>query len=512
MDKEKIYHQWTLTEFLRDNTIENLKFRIEKKFGWRNDLVVENYIPIVTIRDTKNSQCRFQNVLDSSIWFYTSDESSKSLPFIKDRITKNRKRYSLKSALEYRDFYMRMLTNNDVTGAHKQFVSPFLFHSEQELRHKIKFEKDEEVEQLKKYKWRILLVDDHGDDNKLTPIWEPTEESINYNKQEEIKNTLSKLYGKDYIKTESLPSKLDIIKEELSELFGKDYITTESTDTTAHIYIDCVNTLVEARNKLKEKKYEIILLDYLLGAKQCNKWGKIIEREYSYELLEDIKKQEDERTKKDKQERLDLFKKGPDNRFFFMFISAFTTAVSERLLTEGWLRSEKYWYIGEGACPVNTPYLFQYRLLHIMQKRMEDMGLNKLLGINHTDFESSYIKTDIIDVIFAPNDKNVRQSANRHFNNVLSILYNYKNLLVDTHNASNPFDSPESTLATDFVMNNAYIGGFLEHLAQLVYLTAFGTVRQWPEMWEEYQFLKSVVGRIEVIEKYIFKLKNNNVE
>jgi hypothetical protein len=202
---------------------------------------------------------------------------------------------------------------------------------------------------------------------------------------------------------------------------------------------------------------------------------------------------------------------GPNNRLFFMFISAFTTAVNERLLSEGWLRSEPYWYIGEGACPVNTPYLFQYRLLHIMEKRMKDMGLSKMLYVNRNDFEKSYIKTNIIDVIYAHSDKNVRQSANEHFNDILSLLYNYKNLLVDTHNASNPFDSPESTLATALVMKNAYIGGLLEHLTQLVYLTAFGTVRQWPEMWEEYQFLKSVVGRIEVIEKYIFDLKNNSI-
>jgi hypothetical protein len=193
-----------------------------------------------------------------------------------------------------------------------------------------------------------------------------------------------------------------------------------------------------------------------------------------------------------------------------MFISAFTTAVSERLLAEGWARREEYWYIGEGACPVNTPYLFQYRLLHIMEKRMKEMGLSKILGINSNDFEKSYIKEKIIDVIY-DDRTSIRQNANNRFNEVLSVLYNYKNLLVDTHNASNPFDSPESTLATDIVMKNAYIGGFLEHLTQLVYLTAFGTVRQWPEMWEEYQFLKSVVGRIEVIEKYIFDLKNNSI-
>ena len=31
----------------------------------------------------------------------------------------------------------------------------------------------------------------------------------------------------------------------------------------------------------------------------------------------------------------------------------------------------------------------------------------------------------------------------------------------------------------------------LEHLTQLVHLTAFGTIRQWPEMWEEYIYFKA---------------------
>ena len=54
--------------------------------------------------------------------------------------------------------------------------------------------------------------------------------------------------------------------------------------------------------------------------------------------------------------------------------------------------------------------------------------------------------------------------------------------------------------------------GVLEHLTQLVYLTAFGTVRQWPEMWEEYQYIKSVLGKIEEVEIYIVDLKNNSAK
>lgn len=435
---------------------------------------------------------RFARFMDSSIWNYYApiiikDENIKDgstpgrydfsyfkyaiLAIINNSFCKTSEGitnlYEINVTKEYADINERIFIQSklmEISG-HGKNVSPFLFHSEQKVKSAIK-EKEQQKNEILNYKWRILLVDDHAE--------------------------IPMRKGED----SSTVAKLDIIEKGLTELFGAGTVTREIANSKAKIYIESVSNIEAAQKALIYKKYEIILLDYLLDD---NGKGS---REYGYELLDWIRDEEE----KEKQN----YKKGPDNRFFFMFISAFTTAVSERLLTEGWLRSEDYWYIGEGACPINTPYLFQYRLLHIMEKRMKDMGLSKILGINSNDFEKSYIKEKIIDVIY-DDRTNIRQNANNRFNDVLSILYNYKNLLVDTHNASNPFDSPESTLATALVMNNVYIGGFLEHLTQLVYLTAFGTVRQWPEMWEEYQFLKSVVGRIKDIEKYIFDLKNNNI-
>ena len=469
-----------------------------------------SFVPVITKLsmplENLQSNHRYKNVLDSSIWFYAYS-NEEELKEIKQQIADNKLRYDLDVAHEYREFYHRMLKNSYTKYSHKEVVSPFLFHSEQELKKKIDKQK-QIVNDIKQYKWRILLVDDH------------------------VGKTKMKLSSGE----ESTLTKLDVVKTELEKLFkniatekdNKIVIIATEEDTedikkNANIYIECVSSIKEAKDKLAEKKYEIVLLDYLLGKKVIDSKTVTINnkevREYGYELLKGIWYKENEKKfEKARKEELEKlykefvfdYKKGPDNRFYFMFISAFTTAVSERLLTEGWHRSEDYWYIGEGACPINTPYLFQYRLLHIMEKRMKDMGLSKMLYVNRNDFEKSYIKTNIIDVIY-DDRTSIRQNASNRFNDVLSVLYNYKNLLVDTHNASNPFDSLESTLATDIVMKNAYIGGFLEHLTQLVYLTAFGTVRQWPEMWEEYIFIKSIVGKIDTIEKYIFKLKNNNI-
>lgn len=429
---------------------------------------------------------RNKNFFDSSIWFYAY-HNDEELQWIKEQIHTNRERYKLKKALEYKEFYSRMWEEDYFHtdySSHAKYVIPYLFHSERKLFEDLKKEEHISIlSKIKQYKWRFLLVDDHCKDKMAVVEGKPT------------------------------LTKLDIVKTELEKLFNniekdnKPVIISSEKDTkdvkkNATIYIECATSIEDAKNKLKEKKYEVILLDYLLGEKDRR-------RQYGYELLDWIYQQE--KVAKGDDTKLE-YKKGPDNRFYFMFISAFTTAVSERLLTEGWARSEKYWYIGEGACPINTPYLFQYRLLHIMQRRMEKMGISILSDTENDKFRDSKIYKDIIAKIF-PEDKsgNIRKYANDKFQEVLSLLYHYKNLLVDTQITTTIFDTKESVLATDFVKKNPNLGGLLEHLTQLVYLTAFGSVRQWPEMWEEYQFIKSILGPIDTIEDYIVKLKNNDL-
>lgn len=457
---------------------------------------------------------RFARFMDSSIWnFYApiiiKDESIKDgsnsdrydFSYLIDAIhaiinnsffeTKDgvNNLYEMNVTKEYADINERIFMQSklmEISG-HGKNVSPFLFHSEQKVKEET--EKKKELkrrsgiktlkDEILSYKWRILLVDDHA----------------------EIPMRIGE--------KSSTIAKLDVIKKAFIELFGAENVTTDIKDSTAKIYIEWVSNIKDAETALKRKKYEIILLDYLLDQRQEGAG-----REYGYELLDWIYKQE--KAAKGDNSKLN-YKKGPDNRFYFMFISAFTTAVSERLLTEGWHRSEDYWYIGEGACPINTPYLFQYRLLHIMEKRMKKMGIFILSKTANDDFKVSKIYEDVIAKIF-PEDKDknkggkIRKYANDKFQDVLSLLYHYKNLLVDTQITANIFETKESVLATDFVKKNPNLGGLLEHLTQLVYLTAFGTVRQWPEMWEEYQFIKSIIGQpIGAIEEYIVDLKNNDL-
>lgn len=517
-------------------------------------------------KDSKKEEfyLRYARIMDSSIWNYyvripftdvpeneTRDASSVTYDFDQlEYAVKNIIRYSkdglynLAISHEYADLHARLLQQSylSTSEGHGKAVAPFLFHQEQEMRKGIdKYiqpkwsnENNEDEEQseedhrqttlqnlydkkipwtdtvISKYKWRILLLDDHALD-PMNP----------YDANE--KNTTSR------------PDKLRIISNTLRRVFlninigyvdynhvGRDAtIKDEQTrsevgDRKYDIVFYCVSNITNAETALKEHKFEIVLLDYLLGKKGSS--GE--KREYSYSLLEKIY------GAPDKTKNSETYKFGPHKRMYFMFISSFATAVNERLLAAGLHRSEKYWHIADGACPTNTPYLFLYRLLHLMHKRVKDMGIDKLSGINTKDeFKDSYIYKDIINKIYGEKSKksegrdtnkigNVRRDANEHFDDVLSLLYHYKRMLEDYHKpeeTENIFLSTQSTLATDFVDNNYKLGGFLEHLTQLVYLTAFGTVRQWPEMWEEYQFIRSITGeRIESIEEHIYNLKTNS--
>lgn len=372
--------------------------------------------------------------------------------------------YELNVTKEYADINERIFMQSklmEISG-HGKNVSPFLFHSEQKVKSAIK-EKEQQKNEILNYKWRILLVDDHA----------------------EIPMRIGE--------KSSTIAKLDIIKRAFTELFGDNIVTTDPTNTDAKIYIEWVPNIKGAEEALKSKKYEIILLDYLLDQRQEGTG-----REYGYELLKEIYDKENG-IKSDNS--IDFnYKKGPDNRFYFMFISAFTTAVSERLLTEGWHRSEDYWYIGEGACPINTPYLFQYRLLHIMQKRMTKMELKRFEIAKYLEKE---IYGDGCDI--------PRNNAREKFKEVLNFMCEYEQLEKDYSYDKNVFNSTESVMVTNFLGEKLYPKAVFEHVVQLVYLTAFGTVRQWSEMWEEYQFIKSIVGKIDSVEEYIFNLKNNNI-
>lgn len=412
-------------------------------------------------------------ILDSSIWnylvFINKDVEVFKSNFIKtlEKVYKNYKQYlySLEVSCEYADLNARLLNEAFLRGGHAKGVSPFIFHSETSAKKSVEgLKKDIGEEYLEKLRWRFLLLDDKVGDECLS-LW---------------------------LSGASQKTKTDIIVERIKEL-GLTCSPFDKPQNNSEYQIEIVyaKTVDEAFNLIKEYQFDIILLDYLL------------KDDYGYRLLKELE---------EKESNNEMW--GPHGELYFMFISAFTTAVSERLTFEGLSRNKRdRWQIGEGACPTNTPELFKYRLLQLMGSRLRQMGILELSYKNIFEELENIFSSEQGNSI--KRIKSVRERASMAYKNILGYHYDY-NLLKK--------DEQKSVLVESFLKDRIYMGALLEHLLQLVHLIAFGTVRQWPEIWEEYQSvfrvlnasLKNVDEETEkeiknvsvLIEKHIIDLKS----
>ena len=484
----------------------------------------DEFLPIIhffreNIANEKNDykkmiKYRYANVVESSIWNFRvlykkynrcgrvfEADLLTALRFIQDNTA--RKVYELSVTREYAELNARMtrqayleepITKSGTSpGGHAQYVSPFTFHSEREISNLINDEfnndkdkkKNEELQTkdaIESHRWRILLVDDKS----MLPM----------------KNAM----GNSYAGMSGIwDTKAKVIKGVIESYFKRDFKIEIANvggyyGNDANVLIETVSNKSETIQSLKEKKYDIILLDYLLEN------GTIIP-EYGHDILNDIA---------DNKSLRDVLKIGPRGKLYFLFISAYSSAIRERLLADGLNSNENYWQISVGACPINTPQMFLYNLIKQMERRLDDSGILKLSS------DSIY---KVTNKIYA-NSSGVRKKANIYYQEVLSLQYHYRNILKDVEipfgqNAS-VFDTKGSVLMTDFIQNKINLGGMLEHLTQLVHITAFGTVRQWPEMWEEYIYFKAMFEKqiekdnenidcgtlFSNIENYILKLKS----
>jgi len=507
---------------------------------------------------------RYFQIIDSSIWNHyvpmvKFDESDKGFHalFSKavDEIIENHRYglYDVGVAKEFADVNARILQQSYLNGDHATGVAPFIFHSETTIKElidkefkelKAKIIKDGKKESDWPWRFRLLLIDDKAIEKedglmkkncKLSIIMRLIKTTLGFPEENWIKYRL-----------------LEQDKE------GKLKGSGECIDNNTKILIDCVQKYDDAVLALKDKKYDIILLDYLLDLKD-------VQRKYGYELLEEIKhsvivkeqferftfsyridylsseekakalkwlisedsdsdnteyselsvlikktiKVDDnentkERITKDNIDHLltDIqseikktqFQIGPCGKLFFVFISAYSTAVNERLLAQGLNRSEKFWYINTGACPTNTPQLFTYNLLHSMNKRLNDSGILKLSGDRILE---------LVAKIFRPNDKkddkkdSVRKRASLYYHNVLTLQYLYRRMLDDVEIPPRCNFEPEQifnikkSVLISYYNEHQHLSGLLEHLTNLVHIAAFGTIRQWDEMWEEYLYFKA---------------------
>lgn len=461
--------------------------------------------------------------------------------------------YNLSVAKEYADLNARLAREAFVAGSHAEGVSPFIFHSESAIQRMIKKEfigEDDVLNRIADSKWRILLVDDKAiqgmESNinvkatefqwncKLFVIISLFEKFLQKHSFTEKNGNLSekcRIVCKEYQKGGNVKfRRVDYKRKELVEIEKKDI------NDDIIIIFEYAQNVKEAEIALTNKTYDLILLDYYLGKDDkrhiygtdlleivyTNVSSKkqikdITSKKYKENKIfddQDVKYEELRKyiNKKGHEDLICLYKnrsneliakvsemlkaerklrKGPCGRQFFMFISAYSSAVHDRLLAESLNLSEDYWFISLGACPTNTPQLFLYNLIKLMEKRLDDSGLLKL---------SSGEVYELINRIYLPKDKDskkesVRKRANAHYQEVLSLQYHYRSILRDVEipfgQNTSVFDTKGSVLMTNFIRKKINLGGMLEHLTQLVHLTAFGTIRQWPEMWEEYIYFKA---------------------
>jgi hypothetical protein len=471
---------------------------------------------------------RYKNIIDSDIWNYYVPYYRKEEDFgirlnnVITEITNNKKigLYKCRNAKEIIEFKSRILQQSYIAslGGHGDLVAPFLFHSEAKMKKKAVVYKKEnedkdaekcELEKLEEngsLQWRFLIVDDHA--TKQSAETESCKADI-VPKCKIIYNILSEYFNIKCHRCEC--NKDDTAKRCWEECHSKNSTINAEKST---IWLDCATEMNEAINKLAETKYDLILMDYLLDT---NKETRT--RNYAYDLLHQI----EDNVKKEKW-TIKNNKIGPNAKFQMFYISAFTNAVRERMLEQGLDYNSDYWYISHGACPTTTPHLFLFYLLRRMNSQIKEFTELSTKHSKKEDLKDIITLLDLLQEIYGSDKESTRRQAIKLFNPLLKLRLNYNNLKYDVYDVEKKEMLPEKNasklISSLFPDIEFYDNAFWEHTMHLVYLTAYGTIRQWHEMWDEFMLIKPCLQKankkieiaeavIKGIEKYITNLQND---
>lgn len=474
--------------------------------------------------------------LDSSVWIrYAQTESA--VQEIKDLFGACHKIYQTANAREMREFKARLAINSFLEffdGGHYGNVIPFVFHSETEMNRRIyedrinankgkivgsglkaKLSRYSGKEKRTNLHWRLLIVDDNAYQNN-----EPDKSKVQ--KCEVIANILKDDCYLACEEAESAFPKCARCKNMIKEFNEK----SKKGKQCFTINLECATNIEEAVDKLKKKRFDLILLDYLLGEKK-NKDS----RDYGTDLLRDLKEQyEDKILIKDSLSEEDatslekyMQAKGPFGKLWIFFISAFSNAISEKMLSEGMHYNTDYWYIARGACPTTTPELFRYNLYSLFYQQIKSITDASVVKVADNGVVTLL---DLLDHIFEE-AVSTRDRAMKNFNSLLRLRAHYDILKRDYYMGGKENPDAEKNgsplVQALFPDMKYYSNAFWEHTQHLIYLIAFGNIRQWNEMWDEYIFIKDILYKAEVenktkdehstarkIEKYIIGIKNAN--
>lgn len=364
--------------------------------------------PIITIVN-KNTTTRkytdesvedtaYLNFFNSNIWNFLVQfneidplQIKNNFARIVDKINRNNPLYKTTVAYEFIEFQSRMAVNSYLSkgkgAGHSMDVQPIYFHSEIEMEHSALGEL-KDVLKLKGLFWRVLLIDD---------------------------------YAEDYL-TKLNKDKSDLTKKMIINSVISDYENIDSFIKINSVYDekgDNKNIIWKALLKIAYNTYDIIFLDYLLGA---NDNSQNESREYSHELLiilDGILSEKDGYSYKSNFENIKRYiptdqslsndqlydiineikkNKCPLNRFWIMNISSFSTAFVDRLREQGLGHYNSNWYLSRGGDPVNTPHLFAYNLFRFMKLQIEDADIDTKEMINQFFDELNELEVDHHDL------------------------------------------------------------------------------------------------------------------
>lgn len=476
--------------------------------------------------------------LDSSIWIRYAQigdmQDENTVQTIEDFFVECQGLYKTANAKEVKEFRARLVKNSfleSFSGGHYGDVTPFVFHSETEMNGliysgktndnkeiidgsslKTKLSQYSEKAKSSKLDWRLLIVDDNAYQESTSPIESKVQ------KCDVIANILKDDF---YLKCED--SEKDSPKCILCKGRIEKFNAIAKNDKQCFtINLECATDIKGAIAKLKKRRFDLILLDYLLGENKDKN-----SRDYGTDLLRDLKRQYEDniliRKQLFKDELADLEEyiqvKGPFGKLWIFFISAFSNAISEQMLSDGMHYDTDYWNIARGACPITTPELFRYNLLSLMDRQFK-----YITEIGGDD--KKYNMTTLVDflVFLFEEPENVRMRTLKYFNSLLRLRARYDLLKNDYYMGGK--ENPEALkngsplVQSLFSDMDCYSNAFWEHIQHLIYLIAYGNILQWDEMWDEYIFVKENLKRADThtgdksickkIEDYIIGIKSAN--
>ncbi len=421
-----------------EDFVEHLEFKKNQLINNKdkNKIEIDNLSNQIKVVENLNLDQRVK-FFDSSIWHrYVPLDKNFITNFEKviNEIVNNMKLYQTSVSREFLEFKTRMMVNSYLAPVgkrgHASHLVPYKFHSESTMKSFFDEEIKEVEEKFQNLRWKFLLIDDYA---------------------------MEHLRSSDDSNNNHIPTKAKIMKTTLEDILGLNKVDiiewTENwkNDNENKNFLLWVRSITDAKEALKAEMFDIIFLDYLFTEE-----GKL-----GSELLKEILKKKNENLRKNI---------GPLEKFWIFPISAFSYAMMDDLRESGLGYYEDYWHISSGSDPINTPWLFKYKLIKFFKLQIE--LLDKTIPSFFNEFHSHKI--------------DIQESAQKSYATLTALRKDYYSLIQDNQKKS----LFAKSILEYFEKNNAP-NHIWEHLNHLIYLLAFGSGTEWAEMWEEYTFIKN---------------------